>query len=143
MIEALGSAQQMARGAGVHQQILVGGGPERTAHGGQPGNELRHGEFELADQDTAGGGHDETGAVLPGGQCQGEVGYQQRLSDFGLPANEQYALRRQQSGFGGMVSFDLDLDALDADTFFSRLCLFSLAESLGGVESLIEHCRSV
>ena len=46
---------------------------------------------------------------------------------------------RQQTGFGGMVSFDLDVDALDPDTFFSRLQFFALAESLGGVESLIEQ----
>jgi len=46
---------------------------------------------------------------------------------------------RQQTGFGGMVSFDLDVDALDPDTFFSRLQYFALAESLGGVESLIEQ----
>ncbi|MHB9149203.1 MAG: trans-sulfuration enzyme family protein [Thermoleophilia bacterium] len=47
--------------------------------------------------------------------------------------------KRQQSGFGGMVSFDLDVDALDPDSFFSRLRLFALAESLGGVESLVEQ----
>jgi hypothetical protein len=33
MIQALRRAQQMAHGAGVHRQILVGGGSERTAHG--------------------------------------------------------------------------------------------------------------
>ena len=38
-----------------------------------------------------------------------------------------------------MVSFDLDLDALTPDLFFSRLRYFALAESLGGVESLVEH----
>jgi cystathionine beta-lyase/cystathionine gamma-synthase len=38
-----------------------------------------------------------------------------------------------------MVSFDLDLDALPADVFFSRLRYFALAESLGGVESLMEQ----
>lgn len=47
--------------------------------------------------------------------------------------------KRQQTGFGGMVSFDLDVEALDPDAFFARLRLFALAESLGGVESLIEQ----
>ena len=47
--------------------------------------------------------------------------------------------KRQQTGFGGMVSFDLDTGALDPDSFFSRLRFFALAESLGGVESLIEQ----
>ncbi len=42
----------------------------------------------------------------------------------------------QQSGFGGVVSFDLDLDAIRAEDFFAGLRYFALAESLGGVESL-------
>ncbi|HZJ03258.1 MAG TPA: PLP-dependent aspartate aminotransferase family protein [Thermoleophilia bacterium] len=42
----------------------------------------------------------------------------------------------QQSGFGGVVSFDLDLDAIRAEDFFASLRYFALAESLGGVESL-------
>jgi cystathionine beta-lyase/cystathionine gamma-synthase len=46
---------------------------------------------------------------------------------------------QQQTGFGGVVSFDLETEALDAGEFFSRLTLIALAESLGGVESLAEH----
>lgn len=46
--------------------------------------------------------------------------------------------RRQQSGFGGMVSFDVDPARVDLDRLFAGLRLFTLAESLGGVESLIE-----
>ncbi|MCZ7662656.1 MAG: PLP-dependent aspartate aminotransferase family protein [Thermoleophilia bacterium] len=58
----------------------------------------------------------------------------------GLPHHPGHELaQRQQSGFGGMLSFDLDIEALDPDTFFGRLRYFSLAESLGGVESLIEQ----
>lgn len=58
----------------------------------------------------------------------------------GLESHPDHELaKRQQSGFGGMVSFDLDLEALDQDTFFSRLTHFALAESLGGVESLISQ----
>ncbi|MHB8870126.1 MAG: trans-sulfuration enzyme family protein [Thermoleophilia bacterium] len=58
----------------------------------------------------------------------------------GLPDHPDHELaQRQQTGFGGMVSFDLDVDALDVDTFFARLRYFALAESLGGVESLVEQ----
>ncbi len=47
--------------------------------------------------------------------------------------------KKQMRGFGGMVSFDLDLEKVPAESFLGRLQLFSLAESLGGVESLIEQ----
>lgn len=46
---------------------------------------------------------------------------------------------RQQSGFGGMVSLDLDTDAVAPVDFFARLRYFAVAESLGGVESLAEQ----
>jgi cystathionine gamma-synthase len=42
-------------------------------------------------------------------------------------------------GFGGMLSIDVDLERLNLDQFLASLRLFSLAESLGGVESLIEQ----
>ena len=42
-------------------------------------------------------------------------------------------------GFGGMVSLDLATDLAGARRFLERCELFALAESLGGVESLIEH----
>jgi cystathionine gamma-lyase len=45
---------------------------------------------------------------------------------------------RQMSGFGGMVSFVLKGDLARADKFVSSTKVFTLAESLGGVESLIE-----
>lgn len=58
----------------------------------------------------------------------------------GLESHPDHELaKRQQRGFGGMVSFDLDIESLDANTFFSRLRFFALAESLGGVESLVEQ----
>ncbi len=50
---------------------------------------------------------------------------------------------RQQQGFGGMLSFELRGGEEAVRTFFSRLQLFSLAESLGGVESLICHPASM
>ncbi len=45
---------------------------------------------------------------------------------------------RQMSGFGGMVSFELDADLDAARRFCASTRVFTLAESLGGVESLIE-----
>jgi cystathionine gamma-synthase len=50
----------------------------------------------------------------------------------------QDVIRRQMKGFGGMLAFELDTAKISLDALFSRLQLFSLAESLGGVESLIE-----
>jgi len=58
----------------------------------------------------------------------------------GLESHPQHALARaQQLGFGAMVSFDIKGDINDAAAFLTRLNEFSLAESLGGVESLICH----
>jgi O-succinylhomoserine (thiol)-lyase len=57
----------------------------------------------------------------------------------GMPDHPQKELiARQMSGFGGMLSFDLDTEAISMDRFFERLELFTLAESLGGVESLMQ-----
>ncbi len=42
-------------------------------------------------------------------------------------------------GFGGMVSLELDRDLDGTRRFLERVRLFTLAESLGGVESLLEH----
>ncbi len=62
----------------------------------------------------------------------------------GLRSHPQSALaRRQMSGFGGMVSFDLRGGARAARAFLRGLRLFTLAESLGGVESLAEHPASM
>jgi cystathionine gamma-lyase len=58
----------------------------------------------------------------------------------GLESHPQHALaRRQMHGFGGMVSIVLAGDIDASRRFLERCELFSLAESLGGVESLIEH----
>lgn len=51
--------------------------------------------------------------------------------------------RRQQSGFGAMLSFELDGDEATLRRFLSALELFTLAESLGGVESLISHAATM
>jgi len=58
----------------------------------------------------------------------------------GLASHSQHALaRRQMHGFGGMVSVVLEGGLPKARHFLERCRLFALAESLGGVESLIEH----
>lgn len=58
----------------------------------------------------------------------------------GLPGHPGHDLaRRQQQGFGGMLSFELAGGAAAAQAFLGALRLFSLAESLGGVESLACH----
>lgn len=58
----------------------------------------------------------------------------------GLPSHPQHELaKRQMSGFGGMVSFTLKGPEQRAIDFANRMHYFSLAESLGGVESLICH----
>lgn len=57
----------------------------------------------------------------------------------GLNSHPQHELAKTQtSGFGGMLSFELEGTTADAESFLERLRLFALAESLGGVESLIE-----
>jgi cystathionine beta-lyase/cystathionine gamma-synthase len=58
----------------------------------------------------------------------------------GLPDHPQHELaRRQMSGFGGIVSFVVRGDQSRAEAVLRATRLFSLAESLGGVESLISH----
>lgn len=58
----------------------------------------------------------------------------------GLRSHPQHELaRRQMSGFGGMVSFELAGGLEAARAFAGRLKLIALAESLGGVESLCDH----
>lgn len=58
----------------------------------------------------------------------------------GLPSHPQHALaRRQMRGFGGMVSAVVKGGLAPTRRFLERCRLFALAESLGGVESLIEH----
>lgn len=58
----------------------------------------------------------------------------------GLPSHGQHALaKRQMHGFGGMVTAILTGGLDNARRFLERVEIFALAESLGGVESLIEH----
>ena len=58
----------------------------------------------------------------------------------GLASHPQHALQKQQArGFGGMISFVLRGGLDHARRFLSACKIFTLAESLGGVESLVEH----
>ena len=62
----------------------------------------------------------------------------------GLPSHPQHALAKAQmhataGGYGGMVSVELKTDLAGARRFLEAVQVFALAESLGGVESLIEH----
>ena len=58
----------------------------------------------------------------------------------GLKSHPQHTLAREQmSGFGGMLSFYLKGGLAEAQAVLRKVKVFTLAESLGGVESLIEH----
>lgn len=58
----------------------------------------------------------------------------------GLPSHPQYALAKEQmTGMGGMITFFIRGGMSAARSFLENLNIFSLAESLGGVESLVEH----
>ncbi|MCJ7497666.1 MAG: cystathionine gamma-synthase [candidate division Zixibacteria bacterium] len=58
----------------------------------------------------------------------------------GLKSHSNHELaRKQMSGFGGIVTFELKSNLAGAKRFLKNLKLFSLAESLGGVESLAGH----
>ena len=67
-----------------------------------------------------------------------------RVIYHGLASHPQHKLaKKQMRGFGGMLSFEIKGGESAAMQFLSNLRLFSLAESLGGVESLIEHPASM
>ncbi len=58
----------------------------------------------------------------------------------GLKSFPQHELaKRQITGFGGMLSFELDADLAQTKRVLERFRIYALAESLGGVESLVEH----
>ena len=64
--------------------------------------------------------------------------YVERVYYPGLPSHPQHALaKRQMRGFGGMVSFEIAGGLPAVEQFIARSKLFLLAESLGGVESLL------
>jgi cystathionine beta-lyase len=62
----------------------------------------------------------------------------------GLPSHPNYAIaQKQMSGFSGIISVDFKLDVAASKKLISNLKIFSLAESLGGVESLVDHPASM
>jgi cystathionine gamma-lyase len=70
-------------------------------------------------------------------EARGDV---KRVIYPGLDSHPQHALaKRQMNGFGGIISVEIDGDLARARRMLERTQLFTLAESLGGVESLIEH----
>jgi cystathionine gamma-lyase len=85
--------------------------------------------------------HDANGREI-GAWLANRLGHE-RVMYAGLESHPQHALAaRQMSGFGGMISIELGTRER-VKTMLDRVRLFSLAESLGGVESLISHPASM
>jgi cystathionine gamma-lyase len=81
--------------------------------------------------------HDTNGRAIAGFLAE-RLGHESVLY-VGLPTHPQHDLaKKQMSGFGGMISIELG-SRERAAYLLKRVRLFSLAESLGGVESLISH----
>jgi len=86
--------------------------------------------------------HEENANLLA--QALNEHPAVERVYYPGLRSDPGHALaRRQQRGFGGMVSFEIAGGEPAVRTFVEHLKYFSLAESLGGVESLVCHPPSM
>jgi cystathionine gamma-lyase len=76
-------------------------------------------------------------ALAPWLEAQPQVA---RVHYPGLESHPQHVLaRRQMRGYGGMISMELRADLAGTKRFLEAVRIFALAESLGGVESLIEH----
>ena len=85
--------------------------------------------------------HDENGRKVAA-WLSGKMGTESVIYP-GLESHPQHELaKRQMSGFGGMISVDLGSKAR-AGEVLGKVRVFSLAESLGGVESLISHPASM
>ena len=68
----------------------------------------------------------------------------EKVSYPGLPAHPDFTLAQaQMSGFGGMVSFQVKGDSTTIEALVRRFRVFTLAESLGGVASLVCHPASM
>jgi cystathionine beta-lyase/cystathionine gamma-synthase len=85
--------------------------------------------------------HDENGRRVAAWLAE-KIGHENVIYP-GLPSHPQHELaKRQMKGFGGMISI-LTGSKDNAAKIVSRVKVFSLAESLGGVESLISHPASM
>ncbi len=86
--------------------------------------------------------HEETAKLLA--QELDQHTHVKRVHYPGLESHQGHAIaRRQQTGFGGMLSFEIDGGEPSVRAFIEHLRFFSLAESLGGVESLVCHPASM
>lgn len=86
--------------------------------------------------------HQESAALIANVLCE-----QLNVSRVYYPGLESHPghdiAKRQQRGFGGMISFEIDGGEAAVRAFVENLTYFSLAESLGGVESLVCHPASM
>ena len=86
--------------------------------------------------------HQESAALIANVLCE-----QLNVSRVYYPGLESHPghdiAKRQQRGFGGMISFEIDGGEAAVRAFVENLAYFSLAESLGGVESLVCHPASM
>jgi hypothetical protein len=87
----------MARDARIDKEIQIGAITNGLTHRGQAESKLRRGQFELADQDTFGGGHVKPRVLATGRQSEGEIGDEKGFSRFGFAAEKKDSLRRQQA----------------------------------------------
>jgi hypothetical protein len=97
VIQPLRSAEQVASGVGIDEQTLIGRRAQTAPHPNQAGHELRHRQFELADENAAGAGDLETEAVDAGSQGEGQIRHQQGLAQFRFPSEKQDPLCWQES----------------------------------------------
>jgi len=82
--------------------------------------------------------HEESASQLA--EVLNRQGIVKRVYYPGLESHQGHDIAaRQQSGFGGMISFEIDGGEAAVRAFIEKLQHFSLAESLGGVESLVCH----
>ena len=85
--------------------------------------------------------HDANGRRIAA--CLAEMVGEERVIYPGLPSHPQHELAcRQMKGFGGMISVEMGSKARAAEVL-GKVRVFALAESLGGVESLISHPASM
>ncbi|HVF39939.1 MAG TPA: PLP-dependent transferase [Gemmatimonadaceae bacterium] len=85
--------------------------------------------------------HDANGRRIAA--CLAEMVGEERVIYPGLPSHPQHDLAcRQMKGFGGMISVEMGSKAKAAEVL-GKVRVFALAESLGGVESLISHPASM
>src|SRR5579863_4052130 len=124
----------MAGGARIYEQVLVGGISHDAAHGGQAADELRDGQFELADQHTARSRDGKASAVRAGRQRQREVGDQQRFATFGSPPTNRIPFggnspgsARQRGAVGGYCCSSWANDRTLGSASFCRVAVLIAA----------------